>query len=156
MRPNTFQTESENIASDVVGPTSTSPMPLFQDSDRTDNELTQIRRFHCSSQLPQHFQIVLLPNKIISWLTLLLRGLPAKQQLVETHLTTKLRHGIGTPSTATASDLVTILSRKECPKLTRSKFLEVLTWLFVKDNFLDHSMLPWLKSQLQIPSNMWL
>jgi len=39
---------------------------LSRDNDRTDDELTQILRSHCSSQLPQHFEIVPLPNKIVS------------------------------------------------------------------------------------------
>ena len=66
---------------------------LSRDNDRTDDELTQILRSHCSSQLPQHSKIVPLPNKIVSWLTSLLLRLPAKQQLVETHSTTKLGRG---------------------------------------------------------------
>jgi hypothetical protein len=39
---------------------------LSRDNDRTYDELTQILRSHCPSQLPQHFEIVPLPNKIVS------------------------------------------------------------------------------------------
>ncbi len=129
---------------------------LSRDNNRTDDKLTQILHSHCPSQLPQHFKIVPLPNKIVSWLTLLLLWLPAKQQLVETHSTTKLGRGIVTQSTAKALDLETTFSLKTCPKPTESKSLEVLPWLCVKEDFLDHVMLPWLKAQSQIPSTMWL
>ena len=37
---------------------------LLRDFDRSDDELTQIICNTCPSQLPQHFQIALLPNKI--------------------------------------------------------------------------------------------
>ena len=94
---------------------------LSWDNDRTDNELTQILCSHFSSQLPQHFEIVPLPNEIISWLTLLLLWLPAKQQLVETRLTTKLGRGTATQSTANPSDSETTFSSKTCPKPTESK-----------------------------------
>jgi hypothetical protein len=132
------------------------PDALSQDNDRTDDELTQILHSHCPSQLLQHFEIVPLPNEIISWLTSLLLWLPVKQQLVETHSTTNLGCGIVTPSTAKASDSETTSSSKTCAELTESKSSEVLLWLCVKGNFLDHVMLPWLKTQSQIPSTMWL
>ncbi len=128
---------------------------LSRDNNRTDNELTQILCSHCPSQLPQQFKIVLLPNKIVSWLTSLLLRLPIKQQLVETH-TTNLGRGIATPSTAKALDSNTTSSLKTCAKLTESTSSEVLPWLCIKGNFLDHVMLPWLKAQSQIPSTMWL
>ena len=53
---------------------------LSPDFDWSDNELTQIILYNCPSQLPQHFQIVPLPNKISSWLTSLLLRLPVKEQ----------------------------------------------------------------------------
>jgi hypothetical protein len=45
---------------------------LSQEDDRSDKELTHILCFHCTSQLPHHFEIVPLPSKIISWPTSLL------------------------------------------------------------------------------------
>ncbi len=54
------------------------------------------------------------------------------------------------------SDSETTFSPKTYPGPTKSKPLEVLPWLCVKGNFLDHVMLPWLKAQSQIPSTMWL
>ncbi len=72
---------------------------LSQENSRTDNKVTQIICSQCSSQLLHHFKIVPLPNKTVSWLILLLWRLPVKQQLVETHSTTKLGHVILTLST---------------------------------------------------------
>ena len=56
------------------------------------------------------------------------------------------------------SDSEATFSPKTYPGPTKSKPLEVLPWLCIKGNFLDHIMLPWLKaqSQIQIPSTMWL
>jgi hypothetical protein len=51
---------------------------LSRNNDRTEDKLTQILHSHCPSQLPQHFEIVLLPNGIIAWLSLLLLLLPVK------------------------------------------------------------------------------
>jgi len=91
---------------------------LSRDNDRTEDELNQTLRSHCSSQLPKNFEIVPLPNEIVSWLTSLLLRLPAKQQLVETHSTTKLRLGTTTQSTANPSDSETTFSSKTCPEPT--------------------------------------
>jgi hypothetical protein len=53
---------------------------LLRDMDRTDNKLTQILLSHVPSQVPTSFKIVTLPNKIVSWMTLLLQRLPANPQ----------------------------------------------------------------------------
>ncbi len=75
---------------------------------------------------------------------------------METHSSTKLGRGTASQSTANPSDSETTFSSKTCPKPTESKSFEVLPWLCVKGDFLDHVMLPWLKAQSQIPSTMWL
>ena len=129
---------------------------LSRDNDRTDEELTQILHLHCPSQLPQHFEIVPLPNEIVSWLTSLLLRLPVKQQLAETHSTTKLGRGTATQSTAEALDSETTCFSKTCQKPTELKSSEVSPWLCVKGDFRDHVMLPWLRAQSLIPSTMWL
>ncbi len=77
--------EPENEASGFVVPNNKVTNALTQ-NNRTNDELTQILCSHCPSQLPKHFKIVPLPNKIVSWLTLLLLRLPVKQQLVDTLL----------------------------------------------------------------------
>ena len=42
---------------------------VLDDDDRSDDELTNIFRSHCPSQVPPFFEIVPLPNEITSWLT---------------------------------------------------------------------------------------
>ncbi len=56
---------------------------LSRDDDRMDNKLTTFFCIHCPSQIPAHFEIQPLPNKINLWLTALLLRLPAKEQLRE-------------------------------------------------------------------------
>jgi hypothetical protein len=80
-----------------------------RDFDRSDDNLPQILHNACPSQLPHHFQIVLLPSKISSWPTLLLQKLPVKEQLREAHMTTKLGRGDNSPCISTPSDSATTL-----------------------------------------------
>ena len=77
---------------------------LLRDVDCSDDELTQIICDICPSQLAQQFQIVPLPNKISSWLTLLLLKLPVKEQLREAHLRTKLSCGTASPNISIPSE----------------------------------------------------
>jgi hypothetical protein len=62
---------------------------LSRDDDRTDEELTRILRTYCPEQVPEHFEIVPLPNEIASWVTSLLLRLPRKMQLQEQHTRAK-------------------------------------------------------------------
>jgi hypothetical protein len=81
----------DNVVADSLSP----------DNDQTDEELTKLFCTHCPSQIPDHFEIQPLPNKIVSWLTALLLRLQEKLQLREKHTRTKLRHGsIGSPTAA--------------------------------------------------------
>jgi hypothetical protein len=158
MPQTTYLEEYENTANGSEEPTTTSHVAdaLSQDDDRSDDELTNILSTHCHAQLPQPFKIVLLPNKITLWLTSLLLWLPVKQQLEEEHLRTKLGHGNGTQSTATMSALDTTHSSTGCQDNTKSKLWQHLPWLFVKDNFQEQLMLPWLTAQSEIQSTLWL
>ena len=54
---------------------------LSRDYNRGDKELTNILQTFVPSQVPSHFKIVPLPNKISSWLTLILLRVPVKEQL---------------------------------------------------------------------------
>ena len=67
---------------------------LYRDDGRSDAELSNILCTLVPSQIPENFEIVPLPNKIISWLTLLLQKLPVKKQLQEKHTSTKLGRGV--------------------------------------------------------------
>ena len=129
---------------------------LSRDDDRSDNKLTKILRSHCPSQVPPHFEIVPLPNKITSWLTLLLQRLPQKKELAEEHTRTTLGRGAATQNIATASASTGTISSTECPDNTNLQSWELLPWLYVKGDFCDQLMVPWLKSQSQIPLTQWL
>jgi hypothetical protein len=107
---------------------------LSRDNNCSDKELTLIFCSHCPSQIPDHFKIPPLPNKIISWLTVLLHRLPEKQQLFEKHTRTKL--GCGTDGQATASALaLPTFSSTNSPSMHKSSYLEPLPWLCGKQDF---------------------
>ena len=75
------------------------PDALSWDDDRSDNELINIFRSFTPSQIPDYFEIVLLPREIFSWLILLLQRLPVKEKLREIHTRTKLGRGQGRRTT---------------------------------------------------------
>jgi hypothetical protein len=119
---------------------------LFHDDNCLDEEVTLILCSHCPSQIPDHFKILSLPNKIISWLTVLLHRLPEKPQLFEKHTRTKL--GPGTDGHATASGLaLPTLSSMTSPSMHKSSYLEPLPWLCGKQDFQKYVMLDWLTAQ---------
>jgi hypothetical protein len=74
---------------------------LSHDNDRSDNKLTHTIKTFCPSQVPSHFKIQQLPNKITSWLTALLLKLPVKEQLFKEHTRSKPGHGIAGKNTWT-------------------------------------------------------
>jgi hypothetical protein len=108
---------------------------LSWDDDGTDKELTKILHSHCPSQVPEHFRIVPLPNKIALWLTLLLLRLPVKLGLAEEHTKTTLGRGTATLTTVTASDLEEIISLPTSPNNREWNSWRLLPWLCVKGNF---------------------
>ncbi len=129
---------------------------LSRDFDHSDDELTQILRDTCPSQLPQHFHISPLPNEISLWLTSLLQKLPVKEQLWEAHMRTKLGRGNASPYTSSPSDLATTSSLTPSPDPNETRSLGPLPWLSVRGNFQDHLMTPWLWAQSEIPSRMYV
>ena len=102
-------------------------------------ELTKILRKTCPSQLPKHFQIAPLPNKISSWLTALLLKLPVREQLREAHTRTMLSRGTVSPSTSEALESATMPSLTPLLELNETRSLEPLPWLSGKDNFVSSS-----------------
>ena len=108
---------------------------LLPDFDRSDDKLTQIIRNACPSQRSQHFQIVLLPNKIGSWLTMLLLKLPVKEQLREAHTRTKLGRGAASPSILIPLESSTMSSSIPLQDLNETRSSEPLPSLSGKDNF---------------------
>ncbi len=108
---------------------------LSRDKDHTDKELTKILCSHCPSQVPEHFRIVPLPNKIALWLTLLLLWLPVKPGLADEHMKTMLGRGTATPTILTASDSEEIFSLTTSPDNRELNSWGLLPWLCVKGNF---------------------
>ena len=127
---------------------------LSRDDDRNDEELTNVLRKFVPSQVPKHFKIVPLPNEISCWLTSLLQRLPAKGQLREKHMRTKLGRGNVTMSGATQSDSKTFSSTPSADRV-ESDSSEPLQWLCAEDNFRGHLMGPWLRAQSEVPFHMW-
>ncbi len=125
---------------------------LSHDFDCSDDKLTKILCKSCPSELPQHFQIVPLPNEISSWLTSSLQRFPVKEQLREAHTRIMLSHGANLPSTSEPSALskMSSLTPSQDPNETRS--LAPLPWLSGNDGFLQHLMTPWLWEHSKIPS----
>ncbi len=128
---------------------------LSRNNDCSDNELTHIFCTHCPLQIPPHFKIHPLPNKITSWLTALLLKLPANPQYNKKHTRTKLGHETGGQPTTVGLDLPTHSSMIS-PAPQKSSSLVPLPWLCAKCNFQDHLMTDWLMAQLQVPSHMYV
>jgi hypothetical protein len=127
---------------------------LSCDNDRMDSKLTNLFCMHCPSQIPEHFLIQPLPNKITSWLTALLLRLPVKLQLQEKHTRTKLGCGHDGQPTAAGLDSQTHSSTTS-HAMHKSNSLGSLPWLCGKPVFKDHLMSDWLKAQSQVPSHMY-
>jgi hypothetical protein len=112
---------------------------LLHDFDCSDAALTQILHGTCPSQLPQYFHIAPLPNKISSWLTLLLQKLPMREQLWEAHTRTKLGHGDTSPDTSSPSESATTSSSTPSQDPNEKRSSVPLPWLSEKGNFLGPS-----------------
>jgi hypothetical protein len=128
---------------------------LSQDMDRTDKELTQILFTHIPSQVPNSLKIVPLPNKIESWMTLLLQQLPENPRLKEVHTMTTLGRGKDGCPTATPQDSQVMSSSLISPNSKEPTFSAVSLWLSVTGDFHDQVMLPWLVAQSNVPSITW-
>ncbi len=127
---------------------------LYRDNDRTNNELIKIYCTSCPSQVPSHFEIVPLPNKITSWLIALLRKLPVNQQYSEVHTGCKLWRGnVGANTTVALATKTS--SSNPSQSTSESNSLEPLPWLYEKDGFQDQLTTDWLKAQLLVPSHMY-
>jgi hypothetical protein len=129
---------------------------LSHDFDCSDDKLFHILHETCPLQLPQHFQIVLLPKKISLWLTSLLQKLPVKEQLWEAHTRTTLGRGTVSLGILNPSAFATTSSLTPSRDLNKTRSLELLPWLYGRDNFWDQLMTPWLWEQSEIPSWIYL
>jgi hypothetical protein len=80
---------------------------LSREIDLSDAKLTNLLRLSVPSQVPENFEIVPLPNKIVSWLTSLLLQMLVQEQYKEEHTKTTLGPGIAGTSIASPPDLST-------------------------------------------------
>ena len=127
---------------------------LSWEDNRSDNELINKFRSFTPSQIPDHFEIVLLPREISSWLILLLQRLSVKDHLQERHTRTNLGRGQGGKTTADQLELLRVSSLTTLPEANESESWEHLLWLFVKGDFQDYLIEPWLKAQSELPFHM--
>ena len=128
---------------------------LSRDNNRSDAELTNILRLFVPEQLPQHFEIVPLPNEISSWLISLLKRLPVKKQLQEVHTRSKL--GRGTDGKNIVPPLASPMTSSSTPSPAdnESSSSALSPWLCVRDNFRHPVMMPWLRAQSEVPCRIW-
>jgi hypothetical protein len=126
---------------------------LSRNNDRTDNKLNSILYQFGPHQMPNHFRILPLPNKIVSWLILLLLKLPVKEQYREAHMRTKLGRGKGGTNIVNQLDSQMSTLTTSCVTNELSSW-EHLPWLCTKDDFWE-IMVPCLKAQSEVPSCMW-
>jgi hypothetical protein len=128
---------------------------LSRDDDRTDEELTFIYKTFCPEQVPSHFKIVPLPNKITSWLTSVLQKLPVREQLREEHTRSKLGRGIDGVSIQKCADSKTTFTLTIANGTNESECLEGSPKPCGRQDSLVLHMKPWLKQQSEMPFHMW-
>ena len=129
---------------------------LSRDDDRSDEELTNILRSFCPAQLPDRFEIVPLPNAIVSWLISLLQRMPVKEQLREKHTRTKIGRCPDGSNTASPSASKGMYFSMVSPGGKESGSWEPLPWLSIKEDFRHNIMGSWLRAQSEVPSHLWL
>jgi hypothetical protein len=127
---------------------------LSRDDDKSDDKVTRILRSCCPSQIPDHFEIQPLPNKITSWLTVLLLKLPVREQLFEKHTRTEIGRGNDGQPTATGLALKTI-SLTTSQDMPESNSSEHLQWPCGRQDFQDNLMTHWLTAQSEVPFHMY-
>ena len=128
---------------------------LSHDDDRSDEELTQLFCTHCSSQIPPHFKIQPLPNKITSWLTALLLKLPVSKQLKEAHMRSKLGRGGAGKNILSLSESKLMTTLRTSRESNDTPSLVPLPWLSKKQDFQSQIMRDWLQKQSAVPCSMF-
>ena len=128
---------------------------LSRDDDRTDEELTIILQKCLPTQVPESFEIVQLPEEIVSWLTSTLQKLPVSEPLREEHTRSKIgrgKDGKNMPGLVTSK---TIYSSTPSQDTNALESWEPSPLLSAKDDFQGRLMKPWLKGLLEMPSHFW-
>jgi hypothetical protein len=129
---------------------------LSRDMDLSDTELTTHILTNFPSQVPHSFNIVPLPNEIVSWMTSLLLTLPVKEQFREVHTPTKRERGDVGPTTANPSVSPTTFSSHPSPNNNKQSSSAPSATHSEKDDIREALQAPWLLQQSKIPSITWL
>ena len=98
---------------------------LSREMDLSDVDLTNLLRLSVPSQVPERFEIVPLPNEIVSWLTSLLLQMPVQEQYREEHTKTTLGLGIAGTGIASPQDLSTTSTLRHSLASRRSNSSEL-------------------------------
>jgi len=128
---------------------------LSREIDLSDVELTNLLRLSAPSQVPANFEIVPLPNEIVSWLTSLLLQMPVQEQYREEHTKTTLGLGIAGTSIASPPDLGTTSTLRHSPANRRSNSSELSQLQLETLDLRETLQLPWLCRQSKVPSVTW-
>ena len=128
---------------------------LSWDFDLDETKISKYLHLHFPSQLPPHFQVVPLPNKIESWLISLLLQLPVKEQLQEPH--TKTRPEPNGDGTSTSSQSVSNMtpSWTHSPDVNKTSSSAPSSQQFKQDDFQVTLSKPWLQEQSEIPFRVY-
>jgi hypothetical protein len=105
--------------------------------DQMGKELTQILFTHVPTLVPPSFKVVPLPNKISSYVTLLLRRLPVQRRYSKEHRTTTIGRGNVGGSTANQLVLVTTTSLNESQETSNNTSSALSPSLCAKGDFLQ-------------------
>ena len=128
---------------------------LSREIDLSDVELTNLLHLSIPSRVPANFDIVPLPNEIVSWLTSLLLQLPVQERYREEHKKTTLGLGIAGTSTASPPDLSTMSILRHSPVSRKSNSSEPLQLQLETPDLRETLQLPWLCGQSKVPSVTW-
>jgi hypothetical protein len=129
---------------------------LSRDFHLSDAELTSHVTKQFLSQVTEAFQIVPLPNEIVSWMTSLLLTLPVKEQFKEAHTPTKLALGDDGQTTASQSDSEQTPSCPASNDNNERRSSEPSQAPYAKDDLREALQVPWLLQQSAVPSITWL
>jgi hypothetical protein len=129
---------------------------LSRKSFLSDNELISFLRTTYPTQVPSHFEIVPVPNKISSWLTSLLLKLPASEPSNQEHTPTTPSPGHDGQTTAPPSDSGMTSSSTPLTPNNGHTSLGPSESPSEKVDIREKMQLPWLLRQSKMPSVTWL
>lgn len=128
---------------------------LSREMDLSDVDLTNLLRLSVPSQVPERFEIVPLPNEIVSWLTSLLLLMPVQERYREEHTKTTLDLGNDGENTAAQQDWDTTPTSHPSPDKNKSNSSGPSQPPSATQDLRESLQLPWLCRQSKVPSVTW-